>query len=165
MTIGTMMRATSIALFLLAATACSRPKPVQLTLQSAQLSSINPGGATVALVLDAHNPNAFPISGTAVDARVELANGSELGRSSSSAAFQIPAQGDATIPAELALHWTNLSLLVPYGLSGQPLPYRVVGSARLGSERLNMEVPFSISGELTREQVMNAGLNGVAPRR
>jgi LEA14-like dessication related protein len=158
------MRATFLALVIATTVGCSRPKPVQLTLQSAQLSSISPSGVSVALTLDAHNPNSFPISASAVTASIQLENGSELGHGSSPASFQIPAEGDAALPAQLALQWTNLTLLAPYALSGRPLPYRIVGTAKVGSERLNMELPFSISGQLTREQVLNAGLTGVMKR-
>ncbi len=154
------MRAGFLALSFMAAVGCSRPKPVQLTLQSAQLSSIGPRGVSVALMLDAHNPNSFPISASAVNATIQLSNGSELGRGSSPASFQIPAEGDATLPAQLGLQWTNLTLLAPYALSGQPLPYRIVGTAHVGGEHLNIELPFSISGQLTREQILNAGLSG-----
>ncbi len=56
----------------------------------------------------------------------------------------------------------SLSALAPYALAAQPLPYRLRGTARLGGEDLSLEVPFQIEGELTREQVVAAGLRGAA---
>lgn len=141
---------------------CSKPKPVQLVPQSVQLASIGPEGVELSLQLNAHNPNGFPIYASAVNATFELRDGEELGRGSSTPAFKIPADGDATLPANLLLRWTNLTRLTPYALAAKPLPYRVRGSARLGGESLNVEVPFSIDGQLTPEQVIQAGLHGAA---
>jgi LEA14-like dessication related protein len=153
-----------LALLLCAAlcTACAKPKPVELTPQSLQLSSIGPDGAVLALLLDVHNPNGFPISASAVSAVVELQDGSELGRGSATPAFTIPAEGNVSLPAQLSTRWTNVALLAPYALAAKPLPYRVRGSARLGGESLNVEVPFTISGQLTPEQVLRAGMRGAA---
>lgn len=153
---------TSLALLLIAAlgTACSRPKPIELTPQSLQLTSISPDGAGLALLLDVKNPNGFPISARNVSAVVELQDGSELGRASATPAFTIPAEASLSLPAQLSLRWTNVALLAPYALAAKPLPYRVRGSARLGGESLNVEVPFSISGQLTAEQVLRAGMRG-----
>jgi hypothetical protein len=58
------------------------------------------------------------------------------------------------------MRWTNLGALTPYALAGKALPYRISGTARLGGESLNLDVPFSISGQLTPQQVLAAGLRG-----
>jgi len=141
-------------------TACFKPKPVEITPQSLQLSSINPDGVGLTVVLDVHNPNGFPISASAVTAVIELQDGSELGQGSATPAFTIPAQGNAAVTAELGMHWTNIALLAPYALNAKPLPYRLRGSARIGGESLNVEVPFTISGQLTPDQVLQAGIRG-----
>ena len=145
---------------LVATTGCSKPKPVEITPQSAQLSTIGPSGVGVALVLNVHNPNGFPISASAVTATFALQDGTELGRGSSTAAFTIPAEGDTVLPAQLSLRWTNLSALTPYALAGKALPYRIAGTARVGGEHLNLDLPFSIAGQLTPDQVLQAGLRG-----
>jgi LEA14-like dessication related protein len=147
---------------LLTAVACSKPKPVQLTPQSVQLASVGPDGVGVSLLLNVHNPNGFPIIVQSVSALFELQDGSELGRGSSTKAFTIPSEGDTQLPAELSMRWTNLGALTPYALAGKALPYRLSGTARLGGESLNLDVPFSISGQLTPQQVLAAGLRGAA---
>jgi LEA14-like dessication related protein len=155
-------RASILLLACLAASAngCSKPKPVAITPQSAQLGSIGPDGVGLSLVLNVHNPNSFPIMASAVNAVVELQDGQELGRGSSLPAFTIPSQGDASLPAQVDLRWTNLALVTPFALAAKPLPYRVRGSARIGGESLNVELPFTIDGQLTPEQVVQAGLRG-----
>lgn len=111
-------------------------------------------------MIDAHNPNAFPIVANRVSAIFELQDGTELGRGESSEAFSLPAQGDAALTAKLEIRWNSLSLLAPYALAAKPLPYRLRGTARLGSEHLNMDLPFTIDGQLTPDQVIQAGLRG-----
>jgi LEA14-like dessication related protein len=147
-----------IAILLLPA--CSKPKPPELKPRSAQVAAIKPDSVELALVLDAHNPNSFPIVANRVTATFELQDGTELGRGESSEAFTIPAQGDAALAAKLDIRWNSLSVLAPYALAAKPLPYRLRGSARLGGEHLNMDVPFSIDGQLTPDQVIQAGLRG-----
>jgi LEA14-like dessication related protein len=141
-------------------TACSKPKPPSIVPRSAQVAAIKPDSIELALVLDAHNPNSFPIVANRVSATFELQDGTPLGRGESSEAFTIPAQGDAQLTAKLDVRWDSLSALAPYALAARPLPYRLRGSARLGSEHLNMDIPFSIDGQLTPEQVIQAGLRG-----
>jgi LEA14-like dessication related protein len=146
----------------LAAAACSKPKPVEVTPRSAQLASIGPEGVTLSIVLDIHNPNSFAISASAVTATLELENGAELGRGSALPAFTIPAEGDAALMAQLGMRWTNLALVTPYALNGKAMPYRIRGTARVGGEHLNVELPFTISGQLTPEQALQAGLRGAS---
>ena len=140
--------------------ACFKPKPVELTPQSLQLAAISADGVNLALLLNVHNPNGFAISASAVSAVIELEDGSELGRGSAAPAFTIPAEGNVAVPAQLSMRWTNVALLAPYALAAKPLPYRLHGSARVGGESLNVELPFSIAGVLTPEQVLQAGLRG-----
>ena len=143
-------------------TSCFKPKPVEIQPQSLQLSSIGPSGVNLALVLDVHNPNGFPITASAINAVIELSDGSELGQGSATPAFTIPAEGNAAVPAQLGMRWTNVALLAPYALGAKPMPYRVRGNARIGGQSLNVEVPFTISGQLTAEQVLQAGMRGAA---
>jgi LEA14-like dessication related protein len=156
----TVTLASTVVICATLAAACFRPKPVEITPQSLRLSSIGPEGVGLAVVLDVHNPNRFPVSASAINAVLELQDGSELGQGSATPAFTIPAEGNAAVPAQLAMRWTNLALLAPYALNAQPLPYRLRGSARIGGQNLNLELPFTISGQLTSQQVLQAGIRG-----
>jgi len=141
---------------------CSKPKPPELTPRSAQVSALRADGVELLLVLDARNPNSFPIVCSSVTAAFELQNGTPLGNGSTAQAFSIPGESTAPISARLDVRWTSISALAPYALSRQPLPYRLRGTARIGGEHLNLDLPFSIDGQLTEQQVMAAGLHGAA---
>jgi len=142
--------------------ACSKPKPPELTPRAVQVSALRPDGVELALQLNAKNPNSFPIVCNAVTGSFELQDGTVLGTGNSASAFTIPAGGDANIAAALQIKWQSLSALSPYALSGKALPYRLRGSAQIGGEHLNVDVPYSIEGQLTQQQVMAAGLRGAA---
>jgi LEA14-like dessication related protein len=140
---------------------CAKPKPPELTPRSVQVSALKPDGVELTLQLDAHNPNAFPIIANEVTGVFELRGGTELGRGQSAGAFTIPGEQTQPLSATLEVRWKSLSLLAPYALAAKPLPYRLRGTARIGGEHLNVDVPYTIEGELTPEQVMQAGIRGV----
>jgi hypothetical protein len=140
--------------------ACSRPKPVEVTPRSVQVTTIQPQGLQLALVLDVHNPNGFAIRASDVKGTLTLQDGTELGRGVASDSVMVLSEQTAAVPTSLNMSWTNLAVLAPYALSPQPLPYEIHGSARIGSQHLNVELPFDIAGQLTREQVLQASLRG-----
>lgn len=144
----------------LLALACSKPKPVEVTPRSVQVTAIQPQGLQLALVLDVHNPNRFAIRASDVKGTLSLQDGAVLGRGAASDTVTVPAEQTAAVPTTLAMSWTNLAALAPYALSPEPLSYKIHGSARIGSEQLNVEVPFAIAGQLTREQVLQASARG-----
>jgi LEA14-like dessication related protein len=146
-----------LVLLLIAAldTACSRNQPVELTPLSAQLSAVGPQGVEMSLRLAIHNPNSFAIHASAVEATLELQDGGELGRGSSPSALSVPAKADAELTAGLSMGWTNLARLAPYVLESQAVPYRVRGTARIGGDRLALNLPFTINGQLTPAQVVS----------
>ena len=148
--------------------ACSKPKPPTLTPRSAQVSAIKPQSVELSLVLAAHNPNSCPVVVSTVSGSFELQDGTPLGSAQSAASFTIPSQGDRDLAATLDVRFSSLAALTPYALAAKAVPYRLRGSARIGGDNLNVEVPFTIDGQLTPEQVMAAGLRGVgnllAPR-
>jgi LEA14-like dessication related protein len=144
------------------AVGCAKPKPPTLTPRSAQVSAIKPDGVQLALVLGAHNPNGFPIIAHAVTGTFELQDGTSLGSAQSSESFTIPAEGDQDLKATLDVRFDSLSALAPYAMAARAVPYRIRGSARLGSDKLNVDVPFTIDGQLTPEQVVAASLHGAA---
>lgn len=144
------------------AAACSKPKPPTLSPRSIQVRGIKPQSVELALVLAAHNPNSFPIVVNTVSGSFELQDGTALGTAQSAASFTIPSQGDQDLAATLDVRFSSLAALTPYALAAKPVPYRLRGSARIGGDNLNVEVPFTIDGQLTPEQVVAAGLRGAA---
>ena len=147
------------------ATACAKPKPPTITPKTAQVLAVSATGVTLAVAFDVSNPNRFPLIVHAVDGRFSLGSGAgvELGKAHAEPASSIPAQGTSTVTSQIAVGWTNLAALTPFMLSPAAVPYRFDGTATLGGESLNLNLPFTLTGELTRAQLINAGLSGLSP--
>ncbi|HEX2674884.1 MAG TPA: LEA type 2 family protein [Polyangiaceae bacterium] len=145
--------------------ACAKPKPPTITPKSAQVLSVGGTGLNLAVAFDVTNPNRFPLVVHAVDGRFSLGEGAgiELGQAHAQPAASIPAQGTSTVTSQIAIGWTNLAALAPFMLSPAAVPYRFEGNATLGGESLNVSVPFTLTGELTRAQLINVGLSGLTP--
>ncbi|HWA76774.1 MAG TPA: LEA type 2 family protein [Polyangiaceae bacterium] len=141
--------------------ACSKPEPPTVRPRSVTVKSLGPQGLTLSVELDVQNPNSFALSAHSVDGVLQLGDGVELGRAAASPEAPIPAKDSAVVPSELTVNFTNLAALAPLALSEQPVPYRFKGQAQIGSEKLNVGVPFELTGELTRAQLLQLGLRGL----
>ena len=146
------------------AVACVRPKAPTITPKSAQVRAVDATGVTLTVTFDVANPNRFPLIVHAVDGRFSLGGdaGIELGKAHAEPASNIPAEGTSTVSSEIAVGWTNLAALTPFILSPAAVPYRFDGSATLGGENLNLNLPFTVTGELTRAQLIGMGLSGLS---
>jgi LEA14-like dessication related protein len=142
---------------------CAKPEPPQLTPRSASVTAVLPSGIDFVLTLDVYNPNSFPLVVNRVDGTLELGAGTELGQGHAEPNGSIGAKSGTTVSSQLHIPWANLSALLPLTLSPQPVAYTVRGHAKLGSARLNVSLPFTLKGELTREQLLLAGLQGLGP--
>ena len=143
------------------AVACVRPKAPTITPKSAQVRAVDATGVTLTVTFDVANPNRFPLVVHVVDGRFSL-GGVELGKAHAEPASNIPAEGTSTVSSEIAVGWTNLAALTPFILSPAAVPYRFDGSATLGGENLNLNLPFTVTGELTRAQLIGMGLSGLS---
>lgn len=154
-----MRRALLATASLLFASACS-PEPPRITPHSIQVQSISPAALVLVLELDVENPNRFPLVVREVSGKVSVGSGVEVGNARSELNGSVPARGTQRVPANVTVSWTNLGALLPLATGDKPVPYSFEGKAAVGGERLNVDVPFTVKGELTREQILAAGLRG-----
>ncbi|HEY6562076.1 MAG TPA: LEA type 2 family protein [Polyangiaceae bacterium] len=157
------VQAAVLLLSCLSLAGCSKPEPPQVTARSARVTATAPTGVQLAVELDVHNPNSFPLLVESVEGTLSVAGGAEIGRGTARPGTDIPAQGAAPVTSQLTIPWSNLTALAPFALSGAPVPYTFEGRARVGGKRLNVEVPFTLRGELSREQLLQIGLQGLGP--
>lgn len=148
----------------LSLSACSKPEPPKITPRSATVTTVDARGLGMKLELDAYNPNGFPLVARSVSGTLTLGEGgAELGKATSTPNGSIPAKGSAVVTSELFVSWTNVAALAPFALSNKPVPYTFKAVATVGGDKLNVEVPFTVKGELTRTQVLSIGLAGLSP--
>jgi LEA14-like dessication related protein len=142
---------------------CAKPEPPRVTPKAIQVTALGPAAVDLAIELDVYNPNSFPLTAQSVEGSLLLGSGVELARGRAVPEHSIPAKDSATVTTALNVPWTNLGALVPLATSDQPVPYKFVGAARIGGERLNVSVPFELNGQLTRPQLIQIGLKGLFP--
>lgn len=106
------------------------------------------------------NPNSFPLSAQALTGTLFLAKGDKFGHGSSKPDHSIPARGSSLVQSRVHVDWDDLSSLIPF-LTAETVPYTFRGDVTLGREDFNVTLPFSISGDLTRTQLLRAGLRGL----
>jgi LEA14-like dessication related protein len=144
---------------MLCAAACSRPQPPTVTPHMVRVVGINSGGVDLDVQLSVHNPNTFPISAQAVEGTLFVSRHLELGHGSSKQIDSIPAGATSVVASRLHMSWPNLSSVVPL-LTSERIPYEFRGDVAVGGETLNVKLPFTLTGELTRDELMQAGFRG-----
>jgi late embryogenesis abundant protein len=145
----------------LALVSCSKPEPPRVTPRTARVTAVSPAGIDLTLELEVYNPNAFPVTVSSVNGTLALGSGIELGRGQAAPGASIAAKGSSLVTSQLNVGWANIGALAPFAVSAQPVPYTFRGTASLGGGRLKLDIPFTLTGELTREQLLQLGLQGL----
>jgi LEA14-like dessication related protein len=147
----------------LAATGCNRTQPPTLSPRSIQVVTVTPTGVTLGLELDVYNPNSFPLVARSVDGTLEFAGRAAVAQAHTELGASLPAKASSIVSSTVNVGFPSLAALVPFAMSGQPLPYTFRGTAQIGGEHLNVSLPFTTQGSLTRAQLLQAGVQGLAP--
>jgi LEA14-like dessication related protein len=112
----------------------------------------------LAIEVDVHNPNSFPLVADAIEGVIEVGPGSTLGYGLAYPRGMIPAEGASRVVTQVDVQWTNMGALTPFLMSSGPIPYVFKGKARVGGDGVSLAVPFEVNGQLTRAELIGAGL-------
>ncbi len=145
----------------LAFVACSKPKPPTLVPKAVQVVGVDPQGLTVEMTVEMTNPNGFSVSVQSVKARVVLADGSDLGEVNIVQAITLPPSTPTLVRVPMTARWSGVNALGAQALSGKDLPFTVTGTVGIGGEKLSVDVPYSVSGVVTQEQLKRAAINSL----
>ncbi len=146
---------------LLAAVACSKPLPPQLTPKEAKVTAIDPTGFDMRVKMEAFNPNGFALEVQAVTAHVVIDGTHDLGTVTASQPISLPANTRTLIEVPINMKWKGAVNLATIASSKKPIPYAVDGTATVGGASLNVDVPFKLQGVITPEQLQQAGLKSL----
>jgi LEA14-like dessication related protein len=148
-------------LLVVALSGCERPVPPQLTPQVARVAAVSAAGLDLDIELQVDNPNAFALHAQSVSGTVYVGSGRQrLGHGSSQPAQSIPARGSVVLPSRVHVAWEDATAIAPL-LVQEKIPYVLQGDVALGSKDWNVTLPFTISGELSRSQLLQAGWRGL----
>lgn len=143
-------------LVLVVALACSKPQQPQLTPKEVTVTAVDLSGFDMRVKMDAYNPNGFDLAIRSVVAHVVVDGNQDLGTVTSSQPVTLPAGARSTIDVPMTAKWKNLEGIATLAGAKKSVPYTVDGTATVGGERLNVDVPFKLSGTMTPEQLQGA---------
>lgn len=151
------LRTVVVTLAIALALGCS-PKMPTVTPQMARVMWVSPAGVRLVIEVDVHNPNSFPLMADAIEGVIEVGPGSTLGYGTAYPRGTIPAEGASRVTTQVDVQWTNMGALTPFLMSPLPVPYVFKGNARIGGDGVSLSVPFEVNGQLTRAELIGAGL-------
>lgn len=145
----------------LLAGACSKPEPPTLVPKEAQVTAVSPAGLSVLVRMEATNPNRVTLSAQSVTGKAKLDGKWDLGTVTITKPIVLPPNVPTMIDVPLTMPWKDMTTIGALASAPGPVPYVIEGTVTVGGEKLNVELPFSISGTITREQVVNAALRSL----
>ncbi len=145
----------------LGSSGCTKPKPPQLTPKEVAVTSVDMGGFDMRVKMDAFNPNGFAISVNSIVAHVIVDGTQDLGTVTASKVITLPANAHTLIDVPMNVKWKGLNGLASVAQARKPVPYTVDGTANVGGESLNIDVPFQLQGKITPEQIQQAAVKSL----
>jgi LEA14-like dessication related protein len=141
--------------------ACSKPQPPKLTPKDVSVVAVSTAGLDLLLKIEATNPNGFTLSAQSFTGKAKLDDTWEMGTVTVSKPITLPPRTPTMLEVPMRLPWTDAMALAPLATAHRPVPYVVEGTVRIGGDKLNVEVPYSMSGTITPEQIANAALKAL----
>jgi LEA14-like dessication related protein len=152
------MRALVLALCLVA---CSKPKPPTITPEKGQVTSVTPFGVDLDLTLGVDNPNKVSLPVQGVTAKVMLDGKIDMGTVTSDKAIDLPAGKKTSMTVPVSVKWNDFPAIMQLAAQSKDVPYSVDGKVKLGGALLNVEVPFTMTGTITHDELVKATLKSI----
>jgi LEA14-like dessication related protein len=152
----------AIAALVIAAFAggCAKPQPPSVVPHVVRVAGVSVGGLELDVELQVHNPNSFPLAAEAVRGTLFVAREQKLGQGSSQSRTTIPGGATSLVESRVRIGWESLTALAPL-LASERIPYVFRGDVTVGGKTINVTLPFTLEGELTRAQLLEAGWRGL----
>ncbi len=126
-----------------------------------QVTALGPAGASLLVRVEATNPNRVTLSARSVTAKVKLDGKWDLGTVTIPTPVVLPPNAPTMVDVPMTLPWSDLRAVGALAATPAPVPYVLEGTFAIGGEKLNVDLPFTMSGTLTREQVIGAALKSL----
>ncbi|MDB4937682.1 MAG: hypothetical protein JWP87_4654, partial [Labilithrix sp.] len=85
----------------------------------------------------------------------------DLGTVTASTPITLAANAHTAIEVPMNVKWKNATGFAAIVTARRPVPYTLDGTATVGGNRLNVDVPFKLQGTMTPEQLQQAGLKSL----
>ena len=146
---------------LVSAVACSKPQPPTIVPKAAKVTAISAAGLDLVVQVEATNPNGVTLSARSFTGKAKLDGKFDLATVTISKPVTLPPHQPTMIDVPLTMPWADANSLIVMSTSQKPVPYVVDGTVNVGGESLNVDIPYSVSGTITREQIAAAALRSI----
>jgi LEA14-like dessication related protein len=141
--------------------ACSKPEPPTIVPKEAKVTAVSPAGLDILVRVEATNPNSVTLSAQSFTGKAEVDGKYELATVVVNKAVSLPPKTPTMIDVPLNMPWADVNTLIAMSQAQRPIPYTVYGTVAVGGESINVNIPFSMSGTITRDQLVGAALKGI----
>lgn len=156
-------RHTLAAALVLSLTACQKPQAPQLTPREVTLTELTASGASFRIKLAATNPNKFALSANSFRAHLVFDSGKiDAGTVDVNTPLALAPSTTTELDVPVTLSWQGLSALAALAVQKPTIPYVIDGTVNVGGERLNVDLPYSVSGTVTQAQITAAMFKGLS---
>jgi LEA14-like dessication related protein len=159
-----MTRWLGIALFhllLAGSSACSKPEPPTIVPKEARVAAVSPTGLDIVVRVEATNPNTMTLTAQSFTGKAKLDGKYELATVTITKPVSLPPKTPTMIDVPMTMPWQDLNALLAMSSAQKPVPYVVDGTVTIGGESLNVAVPYTMSGTITKEQLSAAAMRSI----
>jgi len=145
-----------VTAFAVAVSGCSKPEPPTLTPKGASVIGVSLAGVNVRLTMEAFNPNRIELSARSVTGNVTLDGKVPLGTVTIPSPVLLPPNARTTLDVPLDAKWNDVGAIATLAATNAPVTYAVDGTVNIGGDRLNVDVPFHMTGTIAHEDIVKA---------
>jgi LEA14-like dessication related protein len=140
--------------------ACSKPDPPKLTPERVTLSGVSDDGVDLQVELSALNPNRVDLSAQSLTVKLSC-DGREAGSTTMDHPVSLPAGQTTKLDVPLHVKWAAASTLPSLAATGRDVPYAVDGTVGLGGDLVHVDVPFHMTGTVSKDDLLRAAVRSL----
>lgn len=127
------------------------------------MTELGPTGASFRIRLAAANPNSFALSANSFRAHLVFDGGKiDAGTVDVSKPFTLAPGVTTELDVPVTLSWQGVAALATLAAQKPSIPYVIDGTVNVGGEKLNVDLPYSVSGAVSQSQIMAATMKGLS---
>jgi LEA14-like dessication related protein len=150
---------------LVAVLACAKPAPPTLTPERVQLTALTPSRIELRVLIRAENPNTIDLVARNLTAAVRVAGKFDVGTVEIPVTTTLPAGRATKLDVPLSVKLNDIAPLAQLAMTSTSIPYTVEGTVGLGGDLVHVELPFTLTGSVPRDQVVQAALGAIPGMR
>jgi LEA14-like dessication related protein len=142
---------------------CDAPEPPTVTSEKVVVTKSSAQGLDLEVTLNAKNPNSIKLTARSIKAKVTINQSTELAEVTVPTKVSLPAKKTTQIVVPVKVQWGAAAAMALAAMNSETIPFTMKGTANIGGDSLNVSLPFTVQGTLTRQQLIDA-VQGAIPQ-